>query len=173
MEMKPNEMVEAFWNNWTQSLSLLSTAGKQVEQLTVDSFKQQQDAIEKIRESMDNVEKEWKQVTLQMQTQYSDYVSGIAGTSYAEQVQQWQEKWNELSDQVQSMTLAPTKTSLSLLSQASSQLEEFYTQWISQQQQQRDAAQEQIESFFKDLQAMQLDTMKKFEENTSKLMPTV
>lgn len=173
MELKPNELVEAFWNNWSHSLSLLTSAGKQVEQITVDSLKQQQEVFEKIRESVDTVEQEWKQNLAQLQAQYVDYVKGFAGATYAEQVQQWQEKWTELSDQVQNITLAPAKTSLSLLSQTSGQFEEFYSNWIAQQQQQREAAQEQIESFLKDLQAKQVEAAKKFEEQANKLYTTV
>jgi polyhydroxyalkanoic acid inclusion protein PhaP len=173
MELKPNELVEAFWNNWSHSLSLLTSAGKQVEQITVDSLKQQQEVFEKIRESVDTVEQEWKQNLAQLQTQYVDYVKGFVGATYAEQVQQWQEKWTELSDQVQNITLAPAKTSLSLLSQTSGQFEEIYTNWIAQQQQQREAAQEQIEGFLKDLQAKQVEAAKKFEEQANKLYTTV
>ncbi|MDT3496933.1 polyhydroxyalkanoic acid inclusion protein PhaP, partial [Bacillus toyonensis] len=48
METKPYELVDAFWKNWSQSLSLFSSAGKQLEQLTLETLKQQQDALHKL-----------------------------------------------------------------------------------------------------------------------------
>lgn len=57
METKPYELVDAFWKNWSQSLSLFSSAGKQLEQLTLETLKQQQDALHKLTSGVDELEK--------------------------------------------------------------------------------------------------------------------
>lgn len=58
METKPYRLVDAFWKNWSQSLSLFSSAGKQLEQLTLETLKQQQDALHKLTSGVDELEKE-------------------------------------------------------------------------------------------------------------------
>mgnify|MGYP000294401391 CR=1 FL=1 len=65
METKPYELVDAFWKNWSQSLSLFSSAGKQLEQLTLETLKQQQDALHKLTSGVDELEKELQQLTAQ------------------------------------------------------------------------------------------------------------
>lgn len=57
METKPYELVDAFWKNWSQSLSLFSSAGKQLEQLTLETLKQQQEALHKLTAGVDEIEK--------------------------------------------------------------------------------------------------------------------
>ena len=59
METKPYELVDAFWKNWSQSLSLFSSAGKQLEQLTLETLKQQQDALHKLTSGVDELEKNY------------------------------------------------------------------------------------------------------------------
>ena len=59
METKPYELVNAFWKNWSQSLSLFSSAGKQLEQLTLETLKQQQDALHKLTSGVDELEKNY------------------------------------------------------------------------------------------------------------------
>ena len=119
METKPYELVDAFWKNWSQSLSLFSSAGKQLEQLTLETLKQQQDALHKLTSGVDELEKELQQFTTQFNNQYTDYVKQLTGNSLNDQINEWQDKWKELSAHMQQLTVSPTKhLCLSLLKQA-------------------------------------------------------
>ena len=149
METKPYELVDAFWKNWSQSLSLFSSAGKQLEQLTLETLKQQQDALHKLTSGVDELEKELQQFTAQFNNQYTDYVKQLTGNSLNDQINEWQDKWKELSAHMQQLTVSPTKTSLSILTQTSGQFEETTKQFIEQQQLQREEAQKQLEGFWK------------------------
>ena len=149
METKPYELVDAFWKNWSQSLSLFSSAGKQLEQLTLETLKQQQDALHKLTSGVDELEKELQQFTTQFNNQYTDYVKQLTGNSLNDQINEWQDKWKELSAHMQQLTVSPTKTSLSILTQTSGQFEETTKQFIEQQQLQREEAQKQLEGFWK------------------------
>lgn len=148
METKPYELVDAFWKNWSQSLSLFSSAGKQLEQLTLETLKQQQDALHKLTAGVDELEKELQQFTTQFNNQYTDYVKQLTGNSLNDQINEWQDKWKELSAHMQQLTVSPTKTSLSILTQTSGQFEETTKQFIEQQQLQREEAQKQLVRFF-------------------------
>lgn len=86
METKPYELVDAFWKNWSQSLSLFSSAGKQLEQLTLETLKQQQDALHKLTSGVDELEKELQQLTAQFNNQYTDYVKQLTGNSLNDQL---------------------------------------------------------------------------------------
>lgn len=68
METKPYELVDAFWKNWSQSLSLFSSAGKQLEQLTLETLKQQQDALHKLTSGVDELEKNYNNSLLSSTT---------------------------------------------------------------------------------------------------------
>ncbi|MFD3447492.1 polyhydroxyalkanoic acid inclusion protein PhaP [Microbacteriaceae bacterium 4G12] len=173
METKSYELVDAFWKNWFQSISTLSSTGKQMEQLTLETLKQQQDSLHKMAEGMETMEQEMKQHFSQLNSQYTDYMKQIAGNQVASQMEEWQEKWNELSQQMQQYSLSPTKTSLSLLSQASGQFEETIKQLISQNQQQREDIQKQLENFSQDIKTMQLDLVQKFEDGTKNLFTSM
>lgn len=149
METKPYELVDAFWKNWSHSLSLFSSAGKQLEQLTLETLKQQQDALHKLTAGVDELEKELQQFTTQFNSQYTEYVKQFTGNSLNEQINEWQEKWNELSNHIHQLTVSPTKTSLSILTQTNGKFEETTKQFIEQQQLQRDEGQKQLEGFWK------------------------
>ncbi|WP_028402674.1 polyhydroxyalkanoic acid inclusion protein PhaP [Ectobacillus panaciterrae] len=173
MEAKTYEIVEAFWNNWSHSLSLLTSVGKQMEDFTIETVKQQQEAFYKMTEGLEAMEQEMKQYTSQMSTQYTDYMKQFAGTQFASQIDEWQEKWNELSQQMEHISSSPAKSSLSLLSQTSGQFEDVMKQWLSQQQQQREDVQKQMEDFLQGLRATQLDLVKKFEESAKQVVLSV
>ncbi|MDM5187607.1 polyhydroxyalkanoic acid inclusion protein PhaP [Bacillus sp. DX4.1] len=173
METKPYELVDAFWKNWSQSLSLFSSAGKQLEQLTLETLKQQQEALHKLTAGVDEIEKELHQFTSQFNNQYTEYVKQVTGNSVNEQINDWQAKWNELSNHIHQLTLSPSKTSLSILTQTSGQFEETTKQFIEQQQQQREEAQKQLESFLDEFKSTQLDLVKKFEENSKNLFTSI
>ena len=51
---------------------LFSSAGKQLEQLTLETLKQQQDALHKLTSGVDELEKELQQFTTQFNNQYTD-----------------------------------------------------------------------------------------------------
>ena len=128
---------------------LFSSAGKQLEQLTLETLKQQQDALHKLTSGVDELEKELQQFTTQFNNQYTDYVKQLTGNSLNDQINEWQDKWKELSAHMQQLTVSPTKTSLSILTQTSGQFEETTKQFIEQQQLQREEAQKQLEGFWK------------------------
>ena len=71
----------------------------------------------------------------------------LTGNSLNDQINEWQEKWNELSTQMHQLTVSPTKTSLSILTQTSGQFEETTKHFIEQQQTQREEVQKQLEVF--------------------------
>ena len=142
-----------------------SSAGKQLEQLTLETLKQQQDALHKLTSGVDELEKELQQFTAQFNNQYTDYVKQLTGNSLNDQINEWQEKWKELSAHMQQLTVSPTKTSLSILTQTSGQFEETTKQFIEQQQLQREEAQKQLEGFGR-VQVKAVGTRKKFEENS-------
>jgi polyhydroxyalkanoic acid inclusion protein PhaP len=173
METKPYELVDAFWKNWSQSLSLFSSAGKQLEQLTLETLKQQQDALHKLTSGVDELEKELQQFTAQFNSQYTDYVKQLTGNSLNDQINEWQEKWKELSAHMHQLTVSPTKTSLSILTQTSGQFEETTKQFIEQQQLQREEAQKQLEGFLEEFKSKQLELAKKFEENSKNLFTSI
>ncbi|KEK23585.1 polyhydroxyalkanoic acid inclusion protein PhaP [Bacillus gaemokensis] len=173
METKPYEIVDAFWKNWSHSLSLFSSAGKQLEQLTLETLKQQQDALHKLTAGADELEKELQQFTAQLNSQYTEYVKQFTGNALNEQINEWQGKWNELSNHIHQLTVSPTKTSLSILTQTSGQFEETTKQFIEQQQLQRDEVQKQLESFLEEFKSTQLELAKKFEENSKNLFTSI
>lgn len=173
METKPYELVDAFWKNWSQSLSLFSSAGKQLEQLTLETLKQQQDALHKLTSGVDELEKELHQFTAQFNSQYTDYVKQLTGNSLNDQINEWQEKWNELSTQMHQLTVSPTKTSLSILTQTSGQFEETTKHFIEQQQSQREEVQKQLEVFLGEFKSKQLELAKQFEENSKNLFTSI
>ncbi|MGK0535100.1 polyhydroxyalkanoic acid inclusion protein PhaP [Bacillus sp. 'calajunan'] len=173
MEIKPYELVDAFWKNWSQSLSLFSSAGKQLEQLTLETLKQQQDALHKLTSGVDELEKELQQFTAQFNNQYTDYVKQLTGNSLNDQINEWQGKWNELSNQMHQLTVSPTKTSLSILTQTSGQFEETTKQFIEQQQLQREEVQKQLEVFLGEFKSKQLELAKQFEENSKNLFTSI
>jgi len=173
METKPYELVDAFWKNWSQSLSLFSSAGKQLEQLTLETLKQQQDALHKLTSGVDELEKELQQLTAQFNNQYTDYVKQLTGNSLNDQINEWQGKWNELSTQMHQLTVSPTKTSLSILTQTSGQFEETTKQFIEQQQLQRDEVQKQLDVFLGEFKSKQLELAKQFEENSKNLFTSI
>ncbi|WP_410981816.1 polyhydroxyalkanoic acid inclusion protein PhaP [Bacillus cereus] len=173
METKPYELVDAFWKNWSHSLSLFSSAGKQLEQLTLETLKQQQDALHKLTAGVDELEKELQQFTTQLNSQYTEYVKQFTGNSLNEQINEWQDKWNELSNHIHQLTVSPTKTSLTILTQTSGQFEETTKQFIEQQQLQRDEVQKQLESFLEEFKSTQLELVQKFEENSKNLFTSI
>ena len=63
------------------------------------------------------------------------------------------------------LTVSPTKTSLSILTQTSGQFEETTKQFIEQQQLQREEAQKQLEGFWKSSSQNSWNSQK-FEENS-------
>ena len=89
----------------------------------------------------------------------------LTGNSLNDQINEWQDKWKELSAHMQQLTVSPTKTSLSILTQTSGQFEETTKQFIEQQQLQREEAQKQLEGFGR-VQVKTVGTRKKFEENS-------
>lgn len=169
MESKQFELIDGLWKQWANSFSLLSSAGKQMEQITLDTMKQQQETWQKMTENMEILEQEMKQHFSQMSSQYADYVKQMAGSQLGAQIEEWQQKWNELTSQLQQMTTAPVKSSFSLLSQTSEQLEETMKQFAAQNQSQREEVQKQMESFLQEIKAVQFDLAKKFEEHTKNL----
>ncbi|PEY35696.1 polyhydroxyalkanoic acid inclusion protein PhaP [Bacillus cereus] len=173
METKPYELVDAFWKNWSHSLSLFSSAGKQLEQLTLETLKQQQDALHKLTAGVDELEKELQQFTTQFNNQYTEYVKQFTGNSLNEQINDWQEKWNELSNHLHQLTVSPTKTSLTILTQTNGQFEETTKQFIEQQQLQRDEVQKQLEVFLEEFKSTQLELVQKFEENSKNLFTSI
>lgn len=173
METKPYELFDAFWKNWSQSLSLFTSAGKQLEQITLETLKQQQDTLHKLTEGVDELEKELQQFSTQLNGQYTEYVKQFTGNSFNGQINDWQEKWNELSNHMHQLTVSPTKTSLSILTQTSGQFEETTKQFIEQQQQQRDELQKQLDHFLGEFKSTQLDLIKKFEENSKNLFTSI
>ncbi|MBC6975756.1 polyhydroxyalkanoic acid inclusion protein PhaP [Bacillus sp. Xin] len=173
METKPYELVDAFWKNWSHSLSLFSSAGKQLEQLTLETLKQQQDALHKLTAGVDELEKELQQFTTQLNSQYTEYVKQFTGNSLNEQINEWQDKWNELSNHIHQLTVSPTKTSLTILTQTSGQFEETTKQFIEQQQLQRNEVQKQLESFLEEFKSTQLELVQKFEENSKNLFTSI
>ncbi|MEN1935606.1 polyhydroxyalkanoic acid inclusion protein PhaP [Paenibacillus sp. 102] len=173
METKPYELVDAFWKNWSHSLSLFSSAGKQLEQLTLETLKQQQDALHKLTTGVDELEKELQQFTTQFNSQYTEYVKQFTGNSLNEQINEWQEKWSELSNHIHQLTVSPSKTSLSILTQTSGQFEETTKQFIQQQQLQRDEVQKQLEGFLEEFKSTQLELVQKFEENSKNLFTSI
>ncbi|WP_243521223.1 polyhydroxyalkanoic acid inclusion protein PhaP [Bacillus pseudomycoides] len=173
METKPYELVDAFWKNWSHSLSLFSSAGKQLEHLTLETLKQQQDALHKLTAGVEELERELQLFTTQFNNQYTEYVKQFTGNSLNEQINDWQEKWNELSNHLHQLTVSPTKTSLTILTQTSGQFEETTKQFIEQQQLQRDEVQKQLEGFLEEFKSTQLELVQKFEENSKNLFTSI
>ncbi|MBO9128462.1 polyhydroxyalkanoic acid inclusion protein PhaP [Bacillus sp. 165] len=173
MENKQFELTNTLWKQWANSFSVLSSTGKQMEQITLNTMKQQQEAWNKMAESMDMIEQEMTQHFSQMTSQYADYVKQIAGNQLGAQIDEWQHKWNELTSQLQQVTTAPVKSSFSVLSQTSAQLEETMKQFSVQSQLHREDVQKQMESFLQEVQAVQTDLTKKFEEHTKNLFTPI
>jgi len=100
-------------------------------------------------------------------------VKQFTGNSLNEQINEWQEKWNELSNHIHQLTVSPTKTSLSILTQTNGKFEETTKQFIEQQQLQRDEVQKQLEGFLEEFKSTQLELVKKFEENSKNLFTSI
>src|SRR5581483_6828098 len=112
MEMKPYEIMDAFWKNWTQSLSIFSDAGKQMENMTLETMKQQQETLNKMTDAMQAMEQEMTQYTSQLKSQYADYVKQVGiSNPFGAQIEEWQEKWGEATQQLQQFSLSPAKAS--------------------------------------------------------------
>lgn len=133
---------------------------ERLEQLTLETLKQQQDALHKLTSGVDELEKELQQLTAQFNNQYTDYVKQLTGNSLNDQINEWQDKWKELSAHMHQLTVSPTKTSLSILTQTSGQFEETTKQFIEQQQLQREEAQKQLEGFLEEFKSKQLELAK-------------
>jgi polyhydroxyalkanoic acid inclusion protein PhaP len=173
MEMKPYEIMDAFWKNWTQSLSMFSNAGKQMEHLTLETMKQQQETLQKMEEAVKTLEQEMKQYSAQLNSQYTGYVKQLGGTPFTPQIEEWQGKWNEFAQQMQQFSISPAKASVSFLSQASGQMEDTMKQVIAQNQNQREEIQKQLNVFLEELKGVQLDLVKKFEDGSKTLFSAV
>ena len=96
----------------------------------------------------------------------------LTGNSLNDQINEWQDKWKELSAHMQQLTVSPTKTSLSILTQTSGQFEETTKQFIEQQQLQREEAQKQLEGFWK-ISRQNSWNSQKFEENSKNLFTSI
>ncbi len=93
----------------------------------------------------------------------------LTGNSLNDQINEWQDKWKELSAHMQQLTVSPTKTSLSILTQTSGQFEETTKQFIEQQQLQREEAQKQLEGFLEEFKSKQLELAKKVRGKLKKI----
>jgi len=71
------------------------------------------------------------------------------------------------------LTVSPTKTSLSILTQTSGQFEETTKHFIEQQQSQREEVQKQLEVFLGEFKSKQLELAKQFEENSKNLFTSI
>ncbi|MDG4657452.1 polyhydroxyalkanoic acid inclusion protein PhaP [Ectobacillus antri] len=173
MENKSYELVEAFWNNWSHSLTSLASTAKQMEQFTLEAMKHQQESLQKMVQGLEAMEQEMKQHTMQAGAQYAEYMKQFAAGQFSSQIEEWQKKWNEVSQQMQQTSVSPAKVSLNALAQTAGQLEEAFKQVLSQQHSQREEAQKQMNQFMNELKTMQLELLRKTQEGAKQFLPSL
>ncbi|GAA3328499.1 hypothetical protein GCM10020331_072700 [Ectobacillus funiculus] len=89
---------------------MFSNAGKQMEHLTLETMKQQQETLQKMEEAVRTMEQEMKQYSAQLNAQYTGYVKQLGGNPFTPQIEEWQGKWNEFAQQMQQFSISPAKS---------------------------------------------------------------
>ena len=90
------------------NLSLFSSAGKQLEQLTLETLKQQQDALHKLTSGVDELEKNYNNSLLSSITNIR-LRETINWKLLNDQINEWQGQMEELSAHMHQLTVSPTK----------------------------------------------------------------
>jgi polyhydroxyalkanoic acid inclusion protein PhaP len=163
---KQKNVFDTVWNNWFNTVKALNTAGKQVEELTLDTLALQQENWKRLSTGLETLEQETKQSLTEANKQMVDYAKQFAGDTNAPHLEEWNEKWIHYFTELQQLTHVPVKTMTASLTQSQEQFAETFKQLVSQQEKSREDFQKQFEHFFTDMKKAQKDLFTQFEQPT-------
>ncbi|GGE71055.1 polyhydroxyalkanoic acid inclusion protein PhaP [Priestia taiwanensis] len=164
--VKQKNVYDTMWNNWFNAVKALNTAGKQVEELTLDTLSLQQENWKRLATGIDALEQETKQSLKEANTQMVDYLKQFTGDTNSTQLEEWNTKWLHYFEELHQLTHAPVKTMTTTLTQSQEQFTETLKQLVSQQEKNREEFQKQFDTFLTDVKKAQKDLVAQFEEQT-------
>lgn len=115
---------DSLLNSWTNSLNMIYASQKEVENLTFQAFGRQKDSWEKISDDMNRIEQEQKKIVEELREAGKKNIQTVYGEEASQSFEQLNERFDEVSNLVQQLTVTPYKESLNILNQSQEQYQE-------------------------------------------------
>lgn len=146
-----NQYGDSLLNSWNNSLNLVYAYQKEVENVSLQSIEYQKEVWEKVTGDFNRIESEQKKLVDELREVTKQNIQTVFGEEASSSYERWNENFDEVSNRIQQLTVAPYKESVNILSQSQEYFQEFIKKGSEQQQNIRENFLNQIKTAQKGL----------------------
>jgi hypothetical protein len=129
--------INLIWDRWDEGLTQLYSNQKQIENVFMQTFNQQKNALELYFKLLDSYSKEFKAITEKFQVKALYTVEKYQDENTSESLQTIQKQLEDVIERVSKISLTPQNAVQQLLSQNLSQIEKSIDELFQQQEKNR------------------------------------
>jgi uncharacterized protein YjbJ (UPF0337 family) len=129
-----NNFGDYLLNNLNNSLNMVFTYQKEVENVSLQSFGYQKEVLDKVTGDLTKIEGEQKKLVGELRDVAKQNIQTVYGEDASGSFEKWNEQFDEVTIRVQQLTVTPFKESLNILSQSQENFQESVKKTVSQQQ---------------------------------------
>lgn len=129
--------INLIWDRWDEGLTQVYSNQKQFENLFMQAFNQQKNAVELYFKLLDSYSKEFKVITEKFQTKALSTVEKYQDENTSESLQNIQNQLEDVIERVSKISLTPQNAVKQLMSQNLSQIEKSIDELFQQQEKNR------------------------------------
>lgn len=129
--------INLIWDRWDEGLTQLYSNQKQIENIFMQTFNQQKNALELYFKLLDSYSKEFKAITEKFQVKALYTVEKYQDENTSESLQTIQKQLEDVIERVSKISLTPQNAVQQLLSQNLSQIEKSIDELFQQQEKNR------------------------------------
>lgn len=129
--------INLIWDRWDEGLTHLYSNQKQLENLFMQTFNQQKNAVELYFKFLDSYSKECKAITEKFQVKALSSVEKYQDENTSESLQNIQKQLEDVIERVSKISLTPQNAVKQLMSQNLSQIEKSIDELFQQQEKNR------------------------------------
>jgi hypothetical protein len=129
-----NNFGDYLLNNLNNSLNMVFTYQKEVENVSLQSFGYQKEVLDKVTGDLTKIEGEQKSLVGELRDVAKQNIQTVYGEDASGSFEKWNEQFDEVTIRVQQLTVTPFKESLNILHQSQENFQESVKKTVSQQQ---------------------------------------
>lgn len=156
--------INLIWDRWDDGLTQLYSNQKQIENLFMQTFNQQKNALELYFKLLDSYSKELKSITEKFQVKAFSTVEKYQDENTSESLQTIQKQLEDVIERVSKISLTPQNAVQQLLSQNLSQIEKSIDELFQQQEKNRS----EMKSMINEISQEMRSAFEKFTEGFEK-----
>jgi bacterioferritin (cytochrome b1) len=125
---------DSLLNSWNNSLNMIYSYQKEVENVSLQSFGYQKEVVDKVTGDLNKIEGEQKKLVEELRDVAKQNIQTVYGEEASGSFERWNEHFDEVSSRVQQLTVTPIKESLNILIQSQENFQESIKKTVNQQQ---------------------------------------